>query len=413
MNAGLPSSRRTFLALALSGSASLAAAANPWTGVWHGTIGDQRITACFNHAEYDTQTSFYGNYYYDRYRKPITLRREPPERRWKEIMLDPGRGLWDLDPPAGDKLSGRWSRPGQKESFPIRLVRVPLPNSASQSKTDKEFARECAWDAYNLPLEVPPKVVIGEVQSFEDRRYRLQNVSVDGADGVTLSASVVELLEPGSHIDAINRQLTKRLPRTLAEMKQTLYWCRRNQLDSSGEDGDSANWTDIRFWTDRWLSVEDRDTSNCGGAHPSAGGSYRTWDLASGKELNLWTWFRNSRKPDSDPRYAGYYFSYAAPEKMNNIIVNTAVRQAKAAGHRNDPGGCIDVLKGNTQYRLRLGKEGMVFSTVFPHASQACDENVEIPYAKLLPFLTKAGREAVMTITGASGSAGSATEPGR
>jgi hypothetical protein len=400
---------RTVFALALATGSSLALAANPWTGVWRGTIGDQRITVCFNHAEYDIQDSFYGNYYYDRYRKPITLRREPPERRWKEIAVGPASGLWDLDRPAGDSLVGRWSKPGQKENLPIRLVRVPSPTLESLSKAEKEFRRECGSDAYNLALEVPPRVVTGEVQQFEGRRYRLLSVSVAGAEGESLGVSVIELLEPGPHIEAINRQLMKSLPRTLAQMKETLYWCRRNRLDSDGEDGDQADWTELKFWTERWLSVDDRDSSNCGGAHPSAGGSYRTWDLATGKQVNLWTWFRNSRKPDSDPQYAGYYFSYAAPEKLNDIIVKAAVRQSKDERSK-DPESCVDSLEANTEYRLRLSKQGIVFSTVFPHVNQACDEDVEIPYRRLLPFLTKSGMEAAKTI--AETSRGAAADPG-
>lgn len=403
---------RTILLAALLAQGSLALAANPWAGVWRGTLGEQRITVCFNHERYDNQDSFYGNYYYDRYRKPITLRREPPEQKWKELAVSPVSGLWDLDRPAGDTVTGRWSKPGQKESLPVRLVRVPLPTPEKQTTTEKEFARECASDAYNLALEVPPQVVAGEVTQFEGRRYRVHSVSAATAGGDSLRVSVIELLEPGPQVEAINRRLMKSLPRTLEQMKKSLYWCRRNNLDSGGEDGEEMEWTEPKFWTDRWLSVEDRHSSNCGGAHPSAGGSYSTWDLATGKQVNLWTWFRNSRKPDSNPRYAGYYFSYAAPEKLNDIIVKAAVRQSKA-GRPKEPDSCVDALEANAEYRLRLGKEGIVFSTVFPHVNQACDEDVEIPYRKLLPFLTKAGAEAVKTITETSPAAAADLGVGR
>lgn len=52
-------------------------------------------------------------------------------------------------------------------------------------------------------------------------------------------------------------------------------------------------------------------------------------------------------------------------------------------------------FESNNEYKLRLTKTGIVFSTSFPHVIQACDEDVEITYRQLQPFLTQTGEAQV------------------
>jgi hypothetical protein len=49
-------------------------------------------------------------------------------------------------------------------------------------------------------------------------------------------------------------------------------------------------------------------------------------------------------------------------------------------------------------YQLRPSANGLVFSTHSPRASRACNENIEIPWSKLKPFLARKGKEAMRSI---------------
>jgi hypothetical protein len=55
----------------------------------------------------------------------------------------------------------------------------------------------------------------------------------------------------------------------------------------------------------------------------------------------------------------------------------------------------LNALKKNVQYEVTLGVKGLVFSHNFHHASKACDDQIEIAYTRLLPFLTIEGKKEV------------------
>ncbi|MES2263090.1 MAG: hypothetical protein V4724_31580 [Pseudomonadota bacterium] len=360
--------------------------ANPWTDVWRGTLGDQKITACFNGSEYG---AYYGSYYYERHRKPIQLSKEKQDAAWKESQPSAPTGIWTLSRPAGATLSGQWNKPGQANTLPLRLSRVPV--------ADKDVAA-CASDAYNDALEAMPHIAVGAPQSFDGKRYRIQGVAVPGADGDALTLLRMELLESGPGIAAVNRELLQALPRTRAQMQESLFSCRRQALGAFGEDGDFLGRLELKFWSARWLSVAEYSNANCGGAHPSASVAYLNWDLASGKRVNLWNWIRNSKKTGGDG--GEHWFDHAAPDNLNAIIAGIARRQS-AKGRPKDSDSCADLYADNHEYQLSLRKAGLVFSTEFPHASQACDEDVTLSLPQLKPFLSKEGAAAMQSMLNA------------
>ncbi|MES2298595.1 MAG: hypothetical protein V4582_16240 [Pseudomonadota bacterium] len=362
-------------------------ASNPWAGVWRGNLGEHKITVCFNQNEYG---DYDGNYYYEGQGKPIALKREARQTNWRELAARLGdTGVWSLDKPSGASVAGVWSKPGQKEGLPLRLTRVPIEAKAVGGKGP----RECASDAYNNALETAPQLVLGKTRTLDAKRYRTQSVTVPGANGDALRIEGVELQEAGPHIAAINRELLRPLPRSKADLQRSLYLCRRTTLGRSAEDGSEFLGVELVYWSRRYLSVNTVNNEGCG-ARPVSYSYYRNWDLATGKEVNLWTWFRDSRKPTAQTKNDDYHFNYAASDKLNALILANPARNLR----KTDDANCVAPIAANRDYKLRLGKKGMVFSTALTEGRRVCEATFVVPYGALAPWLTKPGDAAVKAI---------------
>lgn len=324
------------------------------SGVWNGTIGEHKVTVCFN-KEYS------GSYYYERHLQPIRLEQSDKENPWKESDGKSITGLWTLDDSADKMLTGQWTKPDGTNPLPIRLKWVSDEN--------------CGGDGYNKAIEIPLKTVVGKTEHFNGRPYRRLTVRIafksDDPDE-KLMAETIELLEGGPQIEQINRQLREALPKAVEEM----YECRRIFLEHGGRCLHIQEDKPV-FRNKRWLNLSSSEfDQDCGHGRYYPGLKYRIWDLETGKEADLRTWFKGNK---SD-------YDYKAPKKLNDIIIE------RTTGNGND---CADIAEKNNRYRLHLGKKGMIFSTTYLNINKYCNEDIEVPYRRLLPFLTEQGKAEV------------------
>jgi hypothetical protein len=356
-------------------------------GVWRGTIGKSRIVVCFHQTNYGYS---FGSYYYVRYLTPIHLSSNAGWKKWGErvwISSDTvpvpratdSLIIWTFDSLFNDTATGCWSKIG-RISQPIRLTRINPQSSDSYSAKNYEYLNSpCGCDEYNTALEVRPPVVSIDTQGIEGRHYKKLSVTSG-----TLSSQTIEISGNGPTIDSVNRQLRSILPHSKTEWTD-FFECRRDALNSSGYDGGLEKWVKPVFWTDRWLSVVTGINSDCGGAHPGFGLTYRTWDLATGKEVTLWDWIKGcGNKSENDIGWVG------PPEKLNKIIHEYANRTDNSGPDRE---GCREQVNNIDHYYLHIGKKGLFFSSEYNF--NPCCIDVEFPYKKLLPFLTKKGRDEV------------------
>ena len=347
-------------------------------GIWQGTIGKQAVMACVAQGA--------GSYFYLRYSQAIPLSLQDE----KELVLAEGpkgspTGFWRMKSVGGDAVDGTWSDKSRVRSAPIRLVRF--------KRLSAEHSSGCG--SYMLDKRVQlQKISVGKVSALSGKRYK----KLSASDGNVTS---IELLEPGAAIEELNTRLRNELSLNMSEY----FACPTEGMGINGKDGaeekpDFSSEIAPVFWNDRWITFLQNGSGNCGGAHPYSGFSYTTWNLATGELVNPWTWIAHSRKKDASPEYDKYYFNYSAPEELNKIIVAKAVKARLLFNPKEaqeDP-NCLDILTENTEYQLSLGTRGLVFSHNFPHVALACDDNIEIPYAKLSAFLTKEGKAAVKSI---------------
>jgi len=364
----------------LAAACALPVAAAPLSaglaGVWSGTLGREKVMLCINGNDYG---DYYGSYYYLRHLEPIRLIQATDSPVWKEGESGAETGEWSIKA-NGDVIDGSWSKPGQGAApgaLPIHLQKVAPPQTPWEDQRPMWVDRSCGGDAFNAPLEqAPPRVASEAPRTFEGLRYRGLRVSLGRAG--QLETAVIEWLEPGAAFQAINLALRKRLDDTPEKLRDGMYFCRRNTLANWGSSGTWLESMEPERRIGPWLVVAERSEADCGGAHPSVDIDYQTFSLETGAELDVWKWIRAKQ---TQCEGCGYEVSDA----LNALIL--------AAATRNKGGDeCSDAVNENKRYGLRPDAKGLVFTTSFAHVIQACDEDVEVPYRKLLPFLSKEGK---------------------
>jgi hypothetical protein len=367
-------------------AAEVAAPRPPEDGVWMGTLGAQAVVACFKHERQGGSGKAYASYFYERYGKLIKLEPQPQSRsRWVEVGEKTSTGTWEFRVTAGDLLEGQWSGSTGASTERIRLKRFKRLGSSS-SLSCEDLTPGSRFGAQKRQVSTKQTLPSG-------KQYRVLSV-LDGA------ISTLELVGEGDGLAFLNERLANEL-----RVGVTSYF----GCPVSGElpapasvttkKPDYSSSISLLFWNERWVSLAQNSNGDCGGAYPFADINRSTWALRTGTPVNLWTWIAESRKPDAlpDDDDYDYDFNYAAPEKLNRLIVAKAVKARLAFNPKEaqDVPNCLDALTTNTEYDITLGTKGLVFSHHFPHVVQACGDDIEIAYSRLLPFLNAEGKKQV------------------
>lgn len=355
----------------------------PENGIWTGTIGDNKVMACFMRDNDPAHTNE-SAYFYLRYSKLISLAPDPESNvLWLEGDSKSPSGIWKINV-QHDRITGSWANPENTKTLPILLKRfksISSDHSTSCSTESSVFGPE----AY------AKKIVSGDVTTFNGRHYRVLSAS-------NTEVSSIELIGTSEAITALNTLLANELRVSLSDY----YKCPTSGENISGKRGKSKTRNYVSsilplFWNDQWISIISSTYGDCGGAHPFSSYSYSTWNLSTGKELNLWQWIKNSKKVGGSPEHDNYYFNYSARKRLNTMITKKAVKQRLAVypNEASEENNCLDSIQSNSEYQIRLGKSGFIFTQTFPFYAQACTDDIEITYSELAPFLTKSGKEAV------------------
>jgi hypothetical protein len=310
-------------------------------GVWSGTIGTKAIVACFN-------DNGYGSYYYIDYLKPISLSKGGYKDHYLHEHNDTGR--WELAVPVNGTVAGTWSNEKTGKTLPIHLALV--------DGDDDESA--CVRNSYNLRLGIiKPKIEKGEIIQFSlGRSYRKlqfarqETIELFGADPAL--GKINSSLKPNQSKEAIDDYLVQ--------------W--RESWERLGYPLKDELCTEPIFWDSNFIMVGFHRWY----AGTGTGGisdEYRTWSTQTGEEVDLWQWIgSNSEERELSPELEEFLYK----------------------DFEESP-GCTDYY-GQGNYELRLDKAGLYIS----ETAISCGVGFFVPYEKLLPFLTPAGKEAVRSI---------------
>lgn len=325
-------------------------------GLWRGTIGKQNVMVLLEPKDCDS------SYYYLKYLWGITLfEKDKRGQVWEEY--GDGLATWKFENATEDTLSGQWTDGEGKRSVPIRLKRVAVG-------TGEENKCGMLNKKFEAPRIAAQKPTVAEAD-FDKHRYRTVSVLAGAIKGV-------EVLDDDNPLPNLNQRMRNWLWANVSGY----YECQTMQgsrLDMRNSVPDFFEEMTPVFWNEQGLVLRETYSAYCGGAHPSGGiASYLVWDLIEDKAIEPWDWIRGSK---------GKYGGHVAPEKLNRLI------HAIAASKRDDD--CAEVVRSNAYYLVYPGKTGMVFSPTLAHVVQACADDIEVPYAKLRPYLTSKGEAAI------------------
>ncbi|WP_437182049.1 hypothetical protein [Pseudomonas xanthosomatis] len=328
--------------LALSVTAGPAGASTELAGVWHGTLGKSAITACFNT---DTES---GSYYYQRFLAPIRLAPKAAGEPWAE---EGDTGLWQLNAPQGDSLTGTWSKAKGGKALPVALTRSSAEN--------------CGGDDYNAPMEAAPLPVKVQKTTFEGHVYQTKT---QGSE-VTLT-----LVGDGPAIAKVNQQLAR-----LAvdpEAQEQYFEERRRSLGYNGYVATSEITVEPVYRSSGWLTVKFYRWAAGMGAN-GIGWGLHSWNLRTGESVDPWAWLGMDYQ---------WYSPYGGHVSLSEPFATWLRTQAEADD------GCPDVAS-YSYYDLSFNTQGMRLAN---HASgDGCDVDVSASWKQLEPFLSAQGRQAL------------------
>jgi len=335
-------------------------------GVWRGTVGTHSIMACLQRANSGAA------YYYVEHGLSIALSPEPDTdgTTWSERTNDGTEsGTWALDKAQDNTLIGWWSDATGKRTLPIHLTRVVAPgdpgNACGSGMTTP--ARR-AFDA--------PRI---DAQTVKIEPWSAHERKLSALDG---KITAIELLDDAPNAKAFNATIREWVRDQIAGYYDCL---------SSAPQGDFSEELEIQWRADPWIVMREIYQADCGGAHPSRGITSWVWNLAERKRIEPWRWIVTIGKSEDCP-YLGC--EQQPTDELNDLIVAAATRN-KGGDECSDS---VNEYRKYGFYQLRPSAGGLVFSTDFPYAAQACDEDIEIPWKKLEPFLSVQGRKAMRTI---------------
>lgn len=350
--------RLLLLCLSLPALHLAMAADAPVQGVWQGTLGKANIVACFNQPSPTQGADRSGSYYYVRYKTPIMLAMLNGKSDWSESdAKGDTTGTWSLHAPQGGKVSGTWTEPKSGKTLPLALTLL-------EAAGDREHP-SCASDAYNLALEDFPGTKVSKPIAFEGKQYR--NLQV--GDTIT-----VELIAPGDGVAKINAQLRAVLAKNKKDLAD-FYATRREYLGRNGFTTEDEVYAEPTYWSPRWVTIKFYRWPAGYGAN-GISIKFRTWDVKTGQETDVWNWFGASASDGDDKA--------ELPDRLRQALFKGVTIDAECKGTDYD---------GRGRFHLSLKEDGVSF---WEDANgSGCENDFLLPYSKVGPFLTVKGRAAL------------------
>ena len=173
--------------------------------------------------------------------------------------------------------------------------------------------------------------------------------------------ATVELIGTGPGLDKINAAIR---PDQRPETLRQFFAKRREYLVRFGIPGLDEREVEPDFWDSNFVTLRFHEWVT-GTGRLGISTSYRTWDLSSGEEIDLRQWFRAD-----------------AADPLPDLWALVPRRLARLPAHCS--GG---------ELTLRLAGAGLNLSE--EDFGDGCARNAVIPYQRLLPVLTPAGKRAI------------------
>ncbi|WEK48047.1 MAG: hypothetical protein P0Y56_07060 [Candidatus Andeanibacterium colombiense] len=341
-------------------------------GVWKGTVGTYPVIACMDQ---DGLGKARGAYYYVSHLTPIGLAGRDDGPDWDEAVDYAASGArWHAVAVKGDVLWASWVQGGK--TLPVRLARQTWTGG-------EEFDGPCMGDAFIAPRAGGGSVASADA-SFDGVAYRKLTYVPGKQFGENGSIETLALLSDAPGDKAINALLARDLPD--GGWRSDFIQCLSFEVANSGSDGYFGLTVEPDLITGRWLDLTIGNENSCGGVHPNAWSSFRTFDRQSGAEVNLFRWL-NAKAVEhvaGDKPEDGY-------DKLLPPLRDLTLEYASADAGDADP-DCPAATRDAEFWYLGLAKDGLQLIPSLPHVIQACADSYVVPWRALAPYLSDEGK---------------------
>ena len=339
--------------------AALAAAAAPagageLPGVWQGTVGSLPVRACFVQRDWGT----FGAYYYLSRLQLIPLEWEDGTRgAFREGVAGDATGpRWLIQRLSAGELTGQWT--GNGRTLPLRLRRTARAEGEDSA---------CGTLAFHQPRLA--RVRVNTARASRDGVGYTRRI-LDTGDRYEVSLETFALDGNGEAVRSINAVLGQ----DLSGNPPHWFECIHDSLQTHASEGAFDSTLAPAMISSRWLSVTDHWDGDCGGAHPDSSNVYRTFDRASGREIDLHDWLVGTATQPA--------------EGSDAKLLRPAFRTFLLAGARLEDAECRDAIQEEEFWNVGLTRSALVFTPLLPHVIQACADPISVPFARLRPYLT-------------------------
>lgn len=372
----------TIIAVPLAMAAQAEAARPLWEGVWKGTVGSTPVRVCLA----DNGERFMGSFYKIAAMRSVSLNGGDSWDEGRKVdSADPGP--WtegddsDLNPPgwlfehvSRNRLSGvRISKNGR---LPIRLTRIRyLPANRDYADESQE---PCYSMTHNGPRFAGGQRVASRRRTLDGQPYSELTLQAPKAfPNVHVTTFALPVKSTG--VTRLNRLFANRL--TPLSKEGGWFDCLANNLERWGEDGELAAELHPIAIGRHFVSTEgDEEWDRCGMGDPKSFHSLQTFDLATGAELNLQSWF-TSAAFDKD----GFMTA-----RLRSVVL--PMWQPKS-------GQCRSWFDEGGNWGIALTRSGMAFTAADHPIPKECWQLVPVPFKRLKPFLTRQGVENIRRLT--------------
>ncbi len=321
--------------------------AAPPKGAWTGTLGKQKVAACFDGSD--------ATYYYVSKGVDIALT-EGADGIWTEVAWDkdfspgPSTGTWQLEEAQGKYLRGSWSSSDGRRTLPITLKLAGKP--AADSK--------CPLPGYVAPRIDAVQRTPSKETSVSGLRLRMFKALHGAVVGLELLDDAAALSPVKQALEAHNR-----------EMLEGYFEC----LSLPANHSSYSALLELALASEHWLVLVESESHDCGGPYPDWGIRAWTIDRASGKLVDIAKWLNSPLV-----QIARKYFRWTRPD------------YASAED-------CAEAINKYEEFSVWPTAKGLVFNLRLPHAIAVCGQPYVVPYAKLKRHLTPAGKAAIDEIS--------------
>jgi hypothetical protein len=332
-------------------------------GIWEGSIGTLPVRACFVRREWRT----FGAYYYLSRLQLIALDREEGAGDVFHEGGGDGAGAprWRIERAGSSRLTGRWT--SGSRTLAVRLRRVAGEESEEGA---------CASLAFQRPRLAGVRTATRRA-SKDGVAYAYLALDTGGRFDIHIETFALD-----GDSEAV-RRLNATLGETLAGNPPQWFGCVSGSLAQGPNEGSENQHLEPAMISRRWLSVTAQYDGFCGGAHPDASSTYRTFDRTTGREIDLHDWLDAAAVHRE--RFEG------VDEESKTLL--PAFRTVILAGWHAEDAECDEVVRGQDYWNIGLTRDALVFTPLLPHVVQACGEGFTMSFERLRPYLTRDAAE--------------------